>query len=433
MTDIDYSKNDEIDINNQLFRRARNNISENSEAIKNLDDDEKSTAEKNLLLYGSEFINNLKQINYTFEQIERYIFIKSKITRKTIKKVIEKGPKAKVEDIKEPDKEELKPLDEPIPELEGKFRSKYEFINRDLDLDLADYEKNLQDLNDEFEKINEEFIYMMADEDLEYDEIAEKGSQNLKDMKKYINDLIEEEEFLNLKIKSESKKIKPTGAGMFIGGVKVKKPRGRPRKTPAITDAEEATKLIQEALTPKKPLAIDAEELEYIDEEDPEAEMKKNEKEAENLDKNLVETVNIGQKTPVPEYASKAYELTISLIQFIGRTTVLYITKIKKNLNYLDEDQIKLIVENYTKLKPNLDMLQYYKDTGGAIIKETLYKQLTKETLGLYNEINDSIRNVKKVKNYTIFSGAGLDHLNGGYFIQSSNPFITHSTTKRFL
>jgi hypothetical protein len=99
----------------------------------------------------------------------------------------------------------------------------------------------------------------------------------------------------------------------------------------------------------------------------------------------------------------------------------------------MDEDQIKIIVDNYTKLKPNLDKLNYYKNTGGALIKETLYNQLTKETLGLYNEINDSIRNVKKIKNYTIFSGAGMNQYRGGYFIQSDNPFIMHTTTKRFL
>ena len=43
---MDYSKNDEFDINNQLFRRARNNISQDSKGIKDLDDDEKDKGEK---------------------------------------------------------------------------------------------------------------------------------------------------------------------------------------------------------------------------------------------------------------------------------------------------------------------------------------------------------------------------------------------------
>lgn len=430
---IDYSKNDEIDINNQLFRRARNNMSENSEAIKDLDDDEKSTAEKNLLIYGSEFINNLKQINYTFEQIERYIFIKSKVSKKTIKKVISDS-KLTVTDIRKPIEDELLPLDD-MPELEGdKDFMKYKFIDRDLDLDLIEYEQQYEKLQTEIEIIGEQLTIMMGDEDIDNaTEIDEKGSQNLIDLKNYINKLLEEDDYLINKIKYErgrkrenileEAKATPlpddedTGAGRYRGGAKKK---GRPKKQPITS-------------IPTTPPIINIGDAEYIEEEDPEADIKKNEKEAEKLDELLVETVNIEDSTPSQTYIAKANELTTGLIQFLGRTTVLYITRIKKNLNYLDEDQIKLIVDNYTKLKSNLDKLLYYKNTGGALIKETLYSQLTKETLGLYNEINDSIRNIKKVKNYTIFSGAGMNQYKGGYFIQSDNPFIMHTTTKRFL
>ena len=117
MTDIDYSKNDEFDINNRLFRQARNNIASDNVPIKDLDDEEKGKS--NLLIYGSELINNLNQINYTFDQIESLIFKPSKITKKNIKKVIEEGPKATLEDIKEPTPkiEELPDVD--IPEAEA--------------------------------------------------------------------------------------------------------------------------------------------------------------------------------------------------------------------------------------------------------------------------------------------------------------------------
>ncbi|AIW01915.1 MAG: hypothetical protein ASQ68_gp25 [Yellowstone Lake virophage 6] len=71
--EIDYSKNDYIDINNRLSRRARNNIGKTVEGIDSLEDDKKVQGEKNLELYGSELINNLKQINYTYEQLESYI------------------------------------------------------------------------------------------------------------------------------------------------------------------------------------------------------------------------------------------------------------------------------------------------------------------------------------------------------------------------
>ena len=65
MGDIDYSKQDFIDINNRLFRIARNKISENSKGIKDLDDDNKTKGESNLVVYGSELINNLNQM-YSF-------------------------------------------------------------------------------------------------------------------------------------------------------------------------------------------------------------------------------------------------------------------------------------------------------------------------------------------------------------------------------
>jgi hypothetical protein len=216
-----------------------------------------------------------------------------------------------------------------------------------------------------------------------------------------------------------------TGSGRYRGGVSKK---SKAKKRQAL--AQQAL-----AITPAPTTAptINVGDPELIDEEDPEADIRKNEVIAGKVDSDLTETSNMEDSTPSQTYIAKANELMISLIQFLGRTTVLYITKIKKNLNYLDEDQIKLIVENYTKLKPNLEMLKYYKNEGGAIIKETIYKQLTKETLELFNQINDSIRNVKKIKNYNIFSGAGMNKYKGGYFIQSDNPFIRHSTTKRFL
>ena len=69
IADIDYSKDDYIDTNNKLFRRGRNNMGKTVEGIDSLDSDAKAQGEKNLEVYGSELINNLKQINYTYEQI----------------------------------------------------------------------------------------------------------------------------------------------------------------------------------------------------------------------------------------------------------------------------------------------------------------------------------------------------------------------------
>ena len=107
------------------------------------------------------------------------------------------------------------------------------------------------------------------------------------------------------------------------------------------------------------------------------------------------------------------------------------------NLIYLDEDQVKLIYTAISKFKDNLQILKDFKNKGSALIKDTLYNQVEKETLNLYNEIYNSIRNYSTMKDYTVMAGSGMvnymDPLSGGYFIQSDSPFIRHSTTKRFL
>ena len=101
MTEIDYSQNDFIDINNKLFRQARDNLTKNAIPMKKLDDEDLKKETTNLQIYGSELINNLKQINYTFDQLKTYVLLPSKITKEKIDEVIEKGARAKVGDIKE--------------------------------------------------------------------------------------------------------------------------------------------------------------------------------------------------------------------------------------------------------------------------------------------------------------------------------------------
>jgi hypothetical protein len=184
---------------------------------------------------------------------------------------------------------------------------------------------------------------------------------------------------------------------------------------------------------------IDPKEFDYVETNEPIIELKQNIKDFGKVNKSLVDTVNTNQKTPTPTYMAKVYELITNLVQFIGRTTVLFITRIKKNLSYLDEDKYTQIKNEIVKFKRNLQILKDLKYT--SLIKETLFNQVEKETVGLYNEINDSIRNFSKLKSYTSLEplkleGSGnyyMDPMLGGYFIQSDSPFITHSTTKRFL
>ena len=180
------------------------------------------------------------------------------------------------------------------------------------------------------------------------------------------------------------------------------------------------------------------EDEDYEDETDPIDEVKKNDESAKILDKSMKDAANVSQKSTIPGYVTKIYELMTNLVQFIGRTNVLYISRIKKNLNYLDEDQVKLIYNAISKFKDNLKILKEFNNKGNALIKDTLYNQVEKETINLYNEIYNSIRNYSKMKDYTILAGSGMrnyymDPMSGGYFIQSDDPFIRHSTTKRFL
>jgi hypothetical protein len=95
MTTVDYSKNDFIDINNQLFRRARNNIGESTAEDIKVDD---LSNNEEVKIYGSELINNLKQINYTFEQLEAYVLMPSKLTKENAPKV-KQNPDTKMIDL----------------------------------------------------------------------------------------------------------------------------------------------------------------------------------------------------------------------------------------------------------------------------------------------------------------------------------------------
>jgi hypothetical protein len=473
---MDYSQEDIININNQLFRRARNNMSKNTEPIKDLDSDVKDIEKKSLGIYGSELINNLNQINYTFRQLEDYIFVPSKINIKNVNKVIEEGVKAKVEDIKEPT-EPIEPIEPVEAEVEDELPELVELerfsrIDRDLDYTQDEIKKNFENTQKEVKKLTdkirkaeteggqENFIEAAKDykaaleDDILYlislkieerkkkpkpppppqppEEILEPTEQLIKDGETDIDILkesLKSENFQdedvdilrNVKdvikfLKRYKNQTEGAGRRIYTGGVGVK---GMKRKNKKV----------------KEPLVVqeNPEEFEYIEEEAPADEAKANLISAKKLDKSLVETVNVGQKSPVPAYMTKIYELMTNLIQFIGRTTVLYITRIKKNLNYLDEEQVRLIYNAISLFKSNLKILKDFKNKGGAIIKDTLYTQVEKETLGLYNEIYNSIRNYNKLKDYTIFKGAGMDRLVGGYFIQSDNPFIRDTPTKRFL
>ena len=530
---IDYSTNDMIDINNRLFKQARDNLGKTSVPIKDLSEGKEKEI-TNLQIYGAELINNLKQINYTFEQIESYIFKPSKITRRNLKAVVEAGSKAKVEDILEVVKGSVD-----LPEYEGSFEDKY--VNYDGLQSGVEYSKGeLEDFQrkceDELRKINfiiddkkiSEGVENIEDGSIElkglgsyreflereYDKIEELlkkeeeigttegvGAEETKEEGKLeevkfgepaeeealpellpptIKDYVFPEKRRNLgeinkllsgtsktKMKTFKSKLEnlgitgsldsittkadvqrvvdeykglTTGAGRrYLGGVKgVKKTSKRVK----------LSKKLKESLLPVEALEEEEEEEEeeegedskkgeeYVEDDKVASDAVKIAKTAELLDKLLRKVVNSNQKSTIPSYVNRITDLTTNLVQFIGRTTSLYITRIKKNLNYLDEEQVKLIFSNIQKFKDNLAILKTYENKGGALIKDTLYNQIKLELEGLYSEINNSIRNYTKLKDSRIFgsSGAGMHpRLVGGYFINDRNSFIRQSLTKRYL
>jgi hypothetical protein len=708
--EIDYSKNDEIDINNRLSRIGRNNMGENKTPIKDLDDDDKSTAEKNLSIYGAELVNNLKQINYTFRQLEDYVFVPIKENKKGSKKLVEDirkpppppPPPEEAKDYKlefdfsgvEESKEEeelqetkegesreasfdwlpadmeidylvdvgtlnyseatqlqtkiynittrliymidkleyelsLSSYDEGPPELEQMRDYKRELDDLSLKLELRrneaspipDYvpptgegesfetymkgmkqfidenlekkvDDNLAKLEDKFEeagvdipedglsksfveenkdvldkeglkilneveKVLEELLtnvekkgntptesiftdpndpnidylkkYTFLDDSKTYTEAQLKNKKKAYEKEqakieqlseeedkyrkgtyspaynallayqyklstegpKYgtrklleqaespineyegitfpskkadtgiIRDLIDggapikdiREQFINEGFTGEDiNKLKKQeisdildnyesaitqGSGRYRGGVK------RAPKTPTTPKAPKLSKKAQALLTQITPttptpppttpppttpiITIDDNEGGFEDDA-VEREQITNFDVAKKLEEITKAIQNTNQKSPLPAYQNKIDELMTGLIQFIGRTTVLFISKLKKNLKYLDEDLTKQIYAELPKFKRNLEILRNYRNKSDKLIKYTLYDQVEKETIGLYNLINDSIRNFSKLKSYT-----SLEPLQGGYFIQSDNPFIRHSTTKRFL
>jgi hypothetical protein len=662
--EIDYSKNDYVDINNRLSRLARNNIGETSTSLKDLDSEDKALGEKNLQVYGSELVNNLKQINYTFRQLEDYVFVPAKATKikgseKTVGEIRKSttppdGSKDKdyklvfdfsgVEESKEETELGESKTDEAIEEaieeaigeatsgepveatydwmntqfyvnylvdvemlnyiqatqlqthitqallylnpmiqnLEGEegieynvvgspqleqmreYKTKLDDLSLKLELrrnvldplpdyippteDIKDFEKyseglkkytsdilenKLEDSLTKLEdKLDEAGVEIPADGitppfvEENKDALDEEGLKILSEVETIMDELLTNvEKKVNTPTKQAEKKaeeqpkkplIKPsefpkvvketkyyeslfknpktslpdlrqslknlgfsqvnptnyptkekcieafnlykedieglkvgsvyTGSGRYRGGgpKKAKTPT-----TPKLSKKAQALLAQAQLTTPaqatpatpatptttpatpveSKPIILDEDEAdEWADDNAVEREQITNADLAKKIDKLTTAIQYTNQKSPIPAYQTKIDELMSGLVQFIGRTTVLFISKIKKNIKYLDEDLNKQIYDEIIKFKRNLEILRNYKNKSSILIKSTLYNQVEKETIGLYNEINNSIRNLSKLKNYT-----SLESLEGGYFIQSDDSFIRQSLNKRFL
>jgi len=552
MTTPDYSNYDQFDINNRLFRLARNNIEKTSTPIKSLEEEEKKKEEKNLIFYGSEFINNLKQINYTFSQIDDFILkppseLKKRILEKstksaadyaTIPNVESKGSalsRFKVDELK--DIIRSSGLRIPFTGLRKDDLIKVIISN---DLNFGDYKGSQlkiidapqskltqEESDDNFKKIfdkNKEGIRSIESKrgpsgvpnkvipllpraevvpDVEtidrsdwvqfepimmYNPIYRDRDYTKSELRSFISKLTVEGKRINNEIKEESKRdniqsIDDASPELLnkieylkfleneLEFIQSKSTVGAGRKKKSSSpeaefQANEARKMFSGNLDIRVPTDVIEEEEakeeneilqetkeDYIVERAPAQEIRLNNKASENLDQALVNAISIVEsdkldkntliavetaKSEAPVRLTKIYDLMTELIRFIGRTTILYISKIKMNLNYLDEDQIKLIYDNTQELKKNIQVISRFQDKGTAPIKDTLYNQLEKETSGLYKEINDSIRNISRLKDYNVLEGAGIGGRRGGpyngAFIEPETLFfINHSSRKRLL
>ena len=197
-TTIDYSKDDFFDINNQLFRRARNNLGKTSKSIDELDDDEKALGEKNLDIYGAELVNNLKQINYTFRQLEDYVFIPAKEpTKKELKALEARGSKATVEDIRKPppppppsDGLEDKGFiitENPIHEFEEEDWKTYTPIDKSKNYRASELQKLFKYVMNEVEKIK---ILIEKQIKIEKPQIESDSSPSLKEKIYFLKDVL---------------------------------------------------------------------------------------------------------------------------------------------------------------------------------------------------------------------------------------------------
>jgi hypothetical protein len=427
MTSIDYSKDDMVSINQQLFRKARNNLSkEQSIPIREDKDLEKNIS--NLQIYGSELINNLNQINYTFNQLETYLFIPSKATRQNIKRIKEEGVNVVVGDIKEPTAplEEGLEQQEPLPPIQ-ELGLEGEELPPVPELDLEGPPAKVSDTVEE--KFDMDFgpVVMPTSNrvKIEIPKVKEQKFQSAKKLYKLLDARgvqiafrdLDAEKLLTIIERYNAGVNEGAGRRLKGGAVKVKTPKKGKAKAPPTPEEDEKISNALETLDPSVA-----------------GQVKTNLDLSEVLDDTLITVSNAKQNTPVPAYLTKINELMTSLIQFIGRTTVLYITRILKNINYLDEEQIRLIYSSIQNFKGNLDILERNQSKGGALIKDTLYTQVKKETEGLYNIINNSIRNISKLKDYTIFSDKKLEGGYFGYFNDGDLPrFAERSPTKRFL
>lgn len=391
---IDYSNNDIFDANNKLFRLSKKNIGETNEAIKKTDEDKDEKIDK-LIVSGSEIINNLNQINYTFLQIKAYMDTQFE---EMYKEMVDNGDDGEDEDVEideslfdEDDFEDPLNFDEDEDEEEAK--------------EETGAEETKEDPDDKFEfPIDRSKTYTLL-------QLQEYNKAIIRAMKK-LGDKLK-------KTKDEDEKTDiEQGIDMAISDINWTVSEIRARRG---YDAD-----IPDHLRPEPPMTGMGKKGEPIipdvgDDDD----LSGNLKQAKKLDSLLKETERASSKN----YITKINDLMSTLTQFVGQTNFLYISKVKKNLNFLEEEQIKAIYNEVIKLKPNLESLKTSIDFG-AIHIDTIYKNLSIETNNLYKSINDTIRNYSKLKDYRSFNGAGLM---GGYFIESDSPFVRQSTTKRYL
>lgn len=129
---------------------------------------------------------------------------------------------------------------------------------------------------------------------------------------------------------------------------------------------------------------------------------------------------------------NKVFDLISNLIKFIGITDVLYKGRIKKNINYLDEDEVDDIKTKISLFEENIDIVKLFIplfDSPSEIKYKTILFQLIKISTQLLNSVNNSIGQYNPRKPNKSKGKGGLFGFNIG---PSPNKDFNESPYKRF-
>jgi len=160
---------------------------------------------------------------------------------------------------------------------------------------------------------------------------------------------------------------------------------------------------------------------------------------ADAVDEKLIETAaevetlvlnSKSSKLSLTPVFNKVSDLISNLIKFIGITDVLYKGRIKKNINYLDEDEVDDIKTKISLFEDNIDIVKLFIplfNSPSEIKYKTVLLQLIKISNQLLNSVNNSIGQYNPRKPNKSKKGGQF-----GFFSPAGSKEFLQSPIKRF-